>query len=57
MNKNIEISSLERSNIIRDYNSNFKITRRDRAMIGLIIFIMVVICLIDLLFLCNLLVL
>jgi len=42
MNKNIE-----RSNIIRDYNGNFKITKRDSIMIALIIFIMSSIILFD----------
>jgi len=32
--------SIERSNIVKDYNGNFKITKRDKIMITLIIFIM-----------------
>ena len=48
MNKNIEISNtIERHNTMKDYNGNFKITRRDKLMIGIIIFGMISIVLFD----------
>lgn len=48
MNKNIEThNTIERPYTIRDYNGNFKITRRDKLMIGIIIFGMISIVLFD----------